>query len=145
MPEEVIEEVKRYKRPINSDYSLSEELIAVDNHPSYPGYARVLIPDLAKANLQRRELNATRVNAIAANFLALVGTEIKLDLRPAQKYNIDNLVFFTNSSRTKDGWAGFLAKTNKSISEENIQQKAEQISANAPEKKNGLGGLLRRD
>ncbi len=144
MPEEVVEEIRKFKRPVESDYSLSEALISVDEHPSYPGYARVMIPDLAKSNLQRRELSATRVNAIAANFLALAGTEMGLNLRPSQKYVIDNMVFFTNSSRTKDGWAGFLAKTNKSISEETLQQKAEQISSSAPEKKTLQQKLLRQ-
>lgn len=144
MPEEVVEEIRKFKRPVESDYSLSEELISVDEHPSYPGYARVMIPDLAKANLQRRELNAVRMNAVAANFLAMAGTEMQLDLFPAQKYVIDNLVFFCNSSRTKDGWAGFLAKTNKSISEETLQQKAEQISSTAPEHKTLKQKLLRQ-
>ena len=144
MPEEVTEQIRKFKRPIESDYSLSEELISVDEHPSFPGYFRVLIPDLAKANLQRRELNATRVNAVAANFIALIGTELKLDLRPAQKYDIDNMTFFTNSSRTKDGWAGFLAKTNKSISEERLEQRAESIAASAPEERSLKQKLLRQ-
>lgn len=144
MPVEVTEEIRKYKKPIESDYSLSEELISVDEHPSFPGYQRVMFTDLAKANLQRRELNAVRVNAVAANFIALIGTELNLDLRPSQKYNIDNMVFFTNSSRTKDGWAGFLAKTNKSISEEKLEQRAEAISASAPEEKSLKQKLLRQ-
>jgi len=144
MPEEVVEEIRKFKRPIESDYSLSEELISVDDHPSYPGYFRVMIPDLAKANLQRRELNATRMNAVAANFLALAGTEMNLDLRPSQKYVIDNMVFFTNSSRTKDGWAGFLAKTNKSISEESLMQRAETIASQSPEQKTLKQKLLKQ-
>lgn len=144
MPEEVTEEIRKFKRPIESDYSLSEELISVDDHPSYPGYHRVMIPDLAKANLQRRELNAVRMNAIAANFIALAGTELKLDLKAAQKYDIDNMVFFVNSSRTKDGWAGFLAKTNKSISEERLEQRAEAISSQAPEKQGFIAKHLQQ-
>ena len=144
MPEEVTETERRYKRAINSDYSLSEALISVDEHPSFPGYAKVLFPDIAKSNLQRRELNALRVNAIAANFIAMAGTEMKLDLRSSQKYDIDNMIFLGASSRTKDGWAGFLAKTNKSISEESLNQKAEQISSSAPEQKSLKQKLLRQ-
>jgi hypothetical protein len=144
MSNEIITETTRYKTPAKSEVALSEALISVENHPSYPGYHKVLIPDLAKANLQRRELNAVRVNAVAANFIALAGTEMGLDLRPSQKYVIDNMVFFTNSSRTKDGWAGFLAKTNKSISEEKLEQRAEQISASAPEQKSLKQKLLRQ-
>ena len=144
MPDEIITETTRYKTPAKSEVALSSELINVDNHPSYPGYFRVVIPDLAKANLQRRELNATRMNAFAANFIALAGTQMNLDLRAAQKYDIDNMVFFTNSSRTKDGWAGFLAKTNKSISEEKLEQRAEQIASTAPEQKSLKQKLLRQ-
>ena len=122
-----VQEIRTIKKPIESDFALSEALISVEDHPSFEGYLRVTFPDLAKANLQRRELNAMRVSAIAANFAAFVGTELKLDLRPSQKYLIDNNIFFTNASRTKDGWAGFLSKTSKSISEETLQEKATQI------------------
>jgi len=144
MPETIKETTREFKRPVESDYDLSGRLLEIEYSDSEPDYAPVVLPDSAKGNLSQTQHAALTVLGNCAEHTAFVGNELNIDLRRSQNFLSRRINAKINFSRGKGGWAGFLSKTNKSVSEEFLIQKAlEQQQVEQP-KKGFLSRIFKR-
>jgi len=134
---------KEVQRPIDTDFGLSQDLLTNEDLPNFIDYAQPIDRDAIKANVNPDELSATRITAIQSTMLAFYGKMLEIDLAPTQLQLIQVNSILNNSSRGKEGWAGYLSKTSKSVSETTLRDKAQEISM-AQEGKSGLLGKLRR-
>lgn len=144
MPETVKETTKEFTRPVESDYDLSGRLLEVEWTDSMPEYLPVVLPDVAKSNLSQNQHAALTVMSNCAEHIAFVGHELNLDLAPFQHFLVRRINAKGNFSRGKGGWAGFLSKTNKSVSEEFLVQKATEIQQLEQKPKGLMGKILGR-
>jgi len=143
MSEEMIEETTRtYKRPPKDEYALSSELLSAQPDHAFKGYKRVVSDDLVKGNTNPKELASLRYMGHMANYTAFVGTSEGIDLSPTQQLIINEMGIDANTGRGKGGWAGFLSKTNKSITEQSLEEKSREI--NAQQKKGIMGRVFGR-
>ena len=126
-------EDQMHQRRLESEYELSGALIETKKDQAFPGYYRVITEDWPKSNISQNEIVANKLIATSANYVAFAGFMLDVDLLPSQLFLINELSIDVNMSRGKGGWAGFLSKTSKSITESSLEEKAQQI--NNPEKK----------
>lgn len=136
---EVEETTRTYKRPIESEYSLSGELLSAQPDYKFKGYKNVVTDDLVKGNHNPKELAALKYMGHMANYTAFVGITEGIDLTPTQKLLINEMNIDTNTGRGKGGWGGFLSKTSKSITENSLEEKSREINAGG---KPGIMGRL---
>lgn len=136
---DVKETTRTYKRPIESEYSLSGELLSANPDHKFEGYKQVITDDLVKGNNNRKELASLRYMGHMALYTAFVGTTEGIDLAPTQKLLINEMGVDSNTGRGKGGWAGFLSKTSKSITEQSLEEKSREINSAS---KRGIMGRL---
>ena len=136
MPVDVKETVREFKRPVESDFDLSGRLLEIEWTDNAVGYLPVVLPDVAKSNLSTTQHAALTVMGNCAEHIAFVGIELGIDLTSSQHFLIRRINAKGNFSRGKGGWAGFLSKTNKSVSEDVLIQKSLEIQE--AEKPKGL-------
>lgn len=141
MSQEVTEVTKTYRKPVESDFDLSGKLIEVEWAGAAQGYQPTVPPDTAKGNTSPLQHAFLGVASNAGDYAAYVGTQLQVDLRESQNFIIYRINSKLNFSRTKGGWSGMLAKTSKSISEQSLVEKAQEIQA-SQEKKKGLSRFL---
>ena len=130
-----------HQRRLESEHELSGALIETEKDKEFPGYYKVVTDDWPKANIGPNEIVANKLIATSANYVAFAGFMLDVDLLPAQLFLINELSIDVNLSRAKGGWAGFLSKTSKSITESSLQEKAQQI--NTPQTRGGIFAKLR--
>jgi hypothetical protein len=133
---------KEAKRPLANEFALSDELLKNEPLPYFTDYEPPIDRDAIKANVNPDELSATRINGIQSSMLGFYGRLLNMDLTPTQLFHQHVISIVNNSSRGKNGWAGYLSKTSKSVSETTLVEKANQI--NNPEKKGFASKILGR-
>ena len=139
---EVEETTRTYKRPIESDAGLSGELLSAQKDYNFKNYKKIVSDDLVKGNHNPKEIAALKHMGHMANYTAFVGTTEGIDLTPTQQLLINEMGIDTNIGRGKGGWGGFLSKTNKSITENSLEEKSREI--NNGQKKGVMGRLFGR-
>jgi hypothetical protein len=145
MPQLVKETSREFTRPVESDFDLSGKLLEIEWTDQIPNYLPVVLPDVAKSNLSSTQHAALTVMSNCAEHIAFVGNELNLNLTSSQHFVVKRIGAKGNFSRGKGGWAGFLSKTNKSVSEEFLVQKAMEIQeAEQPQKKGIISKIFRR-
>ena len=133
---------KESQRPISDEFGLSSELLSNEAIPFFTDYDVPIDKDSIKANVNSEELSATRLNAIQSSLLGFYGRMLNIDLTPTQLFHNQVNSIINNTSRGKGGWAGYLSKTSKSVSETTLVEKANQIQVQ--EKKGILSKFLGR-
>jgi len=118
------------KRPIENEYSLSDELLRNEGVAHFIDYQEPIDKDAIKANVNPDEISATRLNAIQASLLGYYGRILDMDLTPTQLFHIQVNSIINNTSRGKNGWAGYLSKTSKAVSETTLIEKANEFNGN---------------
>lgn len=131
------------QRPVEDEYGLSNELLRNEPLPTFVNYESPIDKDSIKANVNPIELSATRLNAIQASLLGFYGRLLNVDLSPVQIEMIHINSIINNTSRGKGGWAGYLSKTSKSVSETTLVEKANEINKQE-EKKSLIDKIIRR-
>lgn len=144
MPQDIIETKKEYKMPIQSDYDLSGKLLEVEYADAIEGYLPVVVPDAAKGNFSPTQHAFLTAATHLADRIASLGQEYSLDLTSSQHEVVRRINAKVNYTRGKGGWSGYLSKTNKSVSEQSIMEKAEQIAQAEQPKKGLMQKILRR-
>lgn len=134
---------KEAKQKIEDEYALSSELLKQEQMPSFKNYELPTDRDSIKSNLNPAELSAIRINAIQSVHLAFYGNLLRMDLSPTQLTHIHYNSILSNTSRGKGGWAGYLSKTSKSVSETTLVEKANEIQVQG-QKKGAFSKLLGR-
>lgn len=126
------------KPQIKNDFALSEKLIKIEWNEHNPDYMPNVLPDLAKSNLSPLTYAAVNKLAMAGVQASFVGAQLGLDLTPFQNMLSEASAIKINAARAKGGWAGFLSKTNKSISEDLLIQKSGEIQQMEQQQKKGI-------
>lgn len=132
------------KPQVKNDFALSEKLIKIEWNEHHPAYYPNVLPDLAKSNLSPLTYAAVNKIAMAGIQASFVGEQLKIDLTPFQNMLSEANAIKINAARAKGGWAGFLSKTNKSVSEEFLTQKAMEIQQADQPKKSLMQKIFRR-
>jgi len=123
-----IEQQEQQARPkIEDEYALSNELLKNESLATFTNYEAPVDKDSIKGNLNPAELSAIRINAIQSVHLAFFGNLMSMDLTPSQLTHTHYNSILSNTSRGKGGWAGYLSKTSKSVSETTLVDKAAEI------------------
>ena len=128
---------------IEDEFALSSELLKNEPLPSFTNYELPTDRDAIKSNLNPAELSAIRINSIQSVALAFYGNLLNMDLSPTQLTHVHYNSILANTSRGKGGWAGYLSKTSKSVSETTLVEKANEIQGNN-QKKGVFGKLMGR-
>ena len=144
MPQDIKETTKEYKMPIQSDYDLSGKLLEVEWSDSIDTYLPVVVPDAAKGNFSPTQHAYLTAATNLAEQIAQLGQEYNLDLTSSQHTVVRRINAKVNYTRGKGGWSGYLSKTNKSVSEQSILEKAEQIAQAEQPKKGIVSRIFRR-
>jgi hypothetical protein len=131
------------KIKIEDEFALSSELLKDETLPQFKDYELPTNKDFIKANYNPAELSATRINAIQSVSLAFYGNLLGMDLSPTQLTHVHYNAILANTSRGKGGWAGYLSKTSKSVSETTLVEKANEIQGQN-QKKGIIGKFLGR-
>jgi len=131
------------QRPISDEFALSSELLKNEKVSRFTGYESPVDKDAIKANVNPDELSATRLNAIQSSMLGYYGRLLNMDLTPTELFHNHVISIINNTSRGKGGWAGYLSKTSKSVSETTLVEKANEIQ-NQGQKKGFFSKLIGR-
>ena len=131
------------KTKIEDEYALSNELLRNEGLATFTNYEAPVDRDSIKGNLNPAELSAIRINAIQSVHLAFFGNLLGMDLTPSQLTHTHYNSILSNTSRGKGGWAGYLSKTSKSVSETTLVDKATEIQQQG-KPKSGLAKILGR-
>ena len=134
-------QLKRPMKEVSDEFGLSSELLKNEDLPAFRDYDVPIDKDAIKANLNPAELSAIRINAIQSVDLAFYGNLLGLDLTATQLTHTHYVSILANTSRGKGGWAGYLSKTSKSVSETSLVEKAREIQGSS--EKRGLLNKLR--
>jgi len=94
--------------------------------------------DMTLANLDSDELNITREHCNLSNFAQALSESTNVSLTDSQKFYKNQMKSFLISSRAKKGFAAWLVKTEKSISEGTLARIQQQVE----EKKRKRWGLF---
>ena len=129
-----IEKQERQSKPTAKVDENTISSVLLENEPQayFTDYEPPVDKDYIKANVNADELSATRINAIQSSLLGYYGKLLEMDLTPTQLFHQHVISIINNSSRGKGGWAGYLAKTSKSVSETTLVEKANEIQNNKP-------------
>lgn len=83
--------------------------------------------DMTLANLDPEELNVTREHCNLSNFAQALSKSSKIPLQDCQTFYKNQMKSFLISSRAKKGFAAWMMKTEKSISEGTLQRIQKQV------------------
>lgn len=138
-------------KPITSDTELSKDLLKVSGKTAvdkiivkkfdgetgkFIGYDieetknvfyEIINEDMTKANLGPDELRIVREHCLLSNYTQAISKDLEVSLSSTQKFLADNLLVFLNSSRAKSGWNAMLSKTDKTITQQSIEEFTKQL------------------
>lgn len=128
---------------VDKEVQISSLLLRNEPISYFTDYEPPIDADSIKANVNPDELSATRLNAIMSSRLGFYGRLLNVDLTPTQLFHNHVVSIINNTSRGKLGWAGYLAKTSKSVSETTLTEKANDIER-SEQKKSVMDKIMRR-
>ncbi|MEO5350123.1 MAG: hypothetical protein H7836_10810 [Magnetococcus sp. YQC-3] len=123
---------------------IAGELLENEQLATFTDYEMPVDKDAIKANVNPLELSAVRQNGVQQIMLAFYGGQLKQDFSPTALALIQFNSLLNNTSRGKNGWAGYLSRTNKSVSETTLLEKAQEIHGQQPQRKGLIGKFLGR-
>jgi hypothetical protein len=135
---------EKSKSLIRSEAMLSAKLLEVDSFgvPDDKGYATITPSDIAKFNLNPQELITAKRIAMASNLCKEVGIALKIDLRQAQRYLVNELAFDGSVTRAKGGFSAYLSKSSYTKNENLLSE--QQLEENYQTQDKGLFGFLKK-
>lgn len=146
------------RRPVDSDFQLSEKLMEVkgrtardnlvvdivDKDGKFLGkdvvgvkniFYEIISEDMTKANLGAGDLALVRGLCMRSNHTQAISKAFEVNLSPTQKMLADAVLIFLTSSRGKGGWNAMLSKTDKTITQQSLEQFTKQIQADQEQRK----------
>ena len=100
-------------------------------------FEEILDEDMTLANLTPRELEIVRVHANLSNYTQFLSDQLDTDLTKHQVFVARQLKSILVSSRSKLGWMATLTKTDKTVSESQINTMHKQQQMMEEQRKQG--------
>jgi hypothetical protein len=90
-------------------------------------FFETITEDMTKSNLGMEELKAVRGHCLLSSYTQAISKDLQIDLSSTQKFLADNLLMLLASSRGKGGWNAMLSKTDKTITQQSIEEFTKQL------------------
>lgn len=126
---------ERMLHPVHGD---NEEILGYKAVDTDNPFNEIFDEDMTTANLDSDELNVIREHCNLSNFSQALSQSTGINLVDCQNFYKNQLKSFLISSKAKNGFAAWLVKTDKSISEGTI----ERIQKEVEEKRRKKWGLF---